>query len=178
MPEGRHPHRVGIGGVHLNATDGARVGEAQERPRLAAIGGLVDTAARGDGIARVRFAGAPIDHVGVGGGDGEVATRRYAGGVHDGLERGAVIGGLPQSAAGGGHVERLGGRGDAFDINDPSHHVGGTDVAPTQGVDDGGVDRGLGRHRGLGGQRTGHQAGHAGAEGEDAKMVHEREEQR
>ena len=178
MTEGRYPHGVGIGGVHLNATDGARVGEAEEGPRLAAVGRLVDAATGRDGIARIRFAGAPVDHVGIRRGDREITTRRHAGRVHDGLEGGAVIGGLPQAAAGGGHVERLRGRRDAFDIDDPSHHVGGADVAPTQGVDDRVAGGGLGRQRRLGHERTGHQAGQRGTESKDANIAHKRDKHR
>ena len=178
MTKGGHPHGVGIGGVHLNATDGARVGEAQEGPRLAPVGGLINAAAGRDGIPRIRFAGAPVDHVGVRRRDREITARRHPGRVHHRLERGAVVGGLPQTTAGGGHVECLRGRRDAFDIDDAPHHVGGADVAPTQGVDDRIAGGGLGRQRRLGSERAGHHAGQRGTDSKDANFAHERDKHR
>src|ERR1035437_3231469 len=96
---------VGVGGMHADARDGLRVGEAHVLPRLAGVGGFVHAVALHDVAAQLGFAHADVDHVGV--------RFRHRHGAHRGtfqLPVGdrtpseAAIGGLPEAAAGGAKV--------------------------------------------------------------------------
>ena len=66
---------VGIGRMDAHLADIARIFEAEMRPGLARVGGLVDAVAMRDIAANGGLAHANIDHVGVGGRDGDAADR-------------------------------------------------------------------------------------------------------
>ena len=75
--------------------------EADVRPRLAGVGGLVDAVARHDVAADARLAHADEDDVGVRLGDRDRADRRAVDlAVGDRRPRAAAVGRLPQAAAG------------------------------------------------------------------------------
>ena len=114
MAERRHVHEVRVRRIDPDLGDDLRLGEADVRPRLAAVGGLVGTAALNDVAADVRFTRADVDDVGVRGGDGDGADRRVVDqGIGHRLPRHAGIGGLPQSTARGAHVVLVRARGAA-----------------------------------------------------------------
>ena len=147
--EGRDPGHVRVGRVHDDSTDVLRLLEPHELPREAAVGRLEDAAAGGDRVARVGLAGAEVHHHGVARRDREVAERGHPVVLEHRAKGRAVVRRLPDATSGGGNEERPRRVGDAFDVGDAAHHVRGTDLSPTEGVDDGLVD-GLreGRNRG------------------------------
>ena len=116
-------------------------GEADVRPRLAGVGGLVDAVAGHDVAADARLAHADVDDVGVRVGDGDGADRRALDlTVGDRRPRRAAVGRLPEPAADGAEVG----------LARPAFHAGhgnraaaavGADAAPAEGVDDRLIDR-------------------------------------
>ena len=53
--------------------DLVRIGEAERCPGFAGVSGAVDTSAKGQVFAELRFAGTDVDHIGVGRRDGDGA---------------------------------------------------------------------------------------------------------
>ena len=105
VAERRNVDQVGIGGVHANARDRLRIGEAHVLPGLAGVDGFVHAVALHDVAAQFGFAHADVDHVGIGFGDRHGADRRALQlTVGDRAPGQAAIGGLPQTAAGGAEV--------------------------------------------------------------------------
>src|SRR6185437_4811930 len=149
MAEGGGVHDVGILRVHNDPTDDVGRAQADEAPVLAAVGGLVHAAAGEDGVAGRGVAGADVE-------DLRIRGRHRHGADAAGLEVAvgevapvvAVVGRLPDAAAGGSHVENVGLVGNAGHGGDASAGEG-ADAAPVQGA--GG--RGLRRHRGGNGQQ-------------------------
>ncbi len=109
MPLRGDVHDVRVRRIDDDATDGARILEPHVRPGLAAVGALVDAVAPARALARVRLAGAHPHREGRRGRDGHGADGHHR--VHvveDGRPRRAVVGALPEPAAGGGDVDRVG----------------------------------------------------------------------
>ena len=102
----RHPHHVGVGGMHAHGGDLTHVAQAGEAPGLTGVGGFIDAAADGDIAADLGRPGARVDHVGMGERDFDGAHGRDrdlpVGDIHPGV---AGVGGLPHAAAGGAHIE-------------------------------------------------------------------------
>ena len=159
-------HDVGVGGVDGDVPDHLPVLEAHQLPGRPAIGGLVDAVARLDGVAAVRVTRAHPHHGGVRLSDGDGADGR--GGLlgEQGSERGAVVGRLPDGAAGGSDVERLGGKPDAGDGIDAAVEVGRSNGTPTESGEGRGV-RGLAGRR----DRSTEQEG-SGEDGENPIATH------
>src|SRR5262249_18262509 len=97
-------------------------------PRLAGVGAAVDAVADLDVAADVGLAGAGVDHIGVGGGDGEGAEGGGGELVGEGVPADAAVGGLPDAGRGGGRVVGGGVGGDAGGAAGASAE-GGADVA-------------------------------------------------
>src|SRR5690606_7196504 len=133
----------------------------------ATVGRLEDAAARRDRVARVRLAGAEVDHVRIARRDREVAERGDAVVVEDGAEGDAVVRRLPDAAGRGRDVEGLRRRRQAFDVRDAAGHVRRTDVAPAQTVDRGLVDGLCAGHAAHAGRE-----GQAGARGQEPVQSH------
>src|SRR5712671_4284551 len=94
--------------VHEDAGDALGLGQAHVGPRLASVGGLVDTVADGDRVARPGLAGADPDGPRVARVDGDRADRLHRLLVEDGPEARAAVLTLPDAAARGADVdERL-----------------------------------------------------------------------
>ncbi len=118
VAERRDVDDVGVAGVDDDVGDVAGVGEADVGPGAAAVGRLVDAVAVRDVRADRRLAGAGVDHVRGGLGDGERADRGGAEeAVRDVLPESAAAGRLPDAAGAGAEVEgaalgRVAGDGD------------------------------------------------------------------
>ena len=93
--------------------DGARIPQADVLPGLAGIDRFVDAVALRQIAADAGFAGAGIDHVGIGRRDGKAADGRSFLLIEDGLPGGGAIGRFPNAAAGGAEVVSVGIAGDA-----------------------------------------------------------------
>src|SRR5262249_42458733 len=93
---------VRVLGVNGDAADLEGLRQTHVLPSLAAVGGLVDAVAVGDGVARVVLAGPDPDDVPVRLGDGDVADGNGAFPVELVLEGDAVVRRLEQPAGGGG----------------------------------------------------------------------------
>src|SRR5207237_8101015 len=106
--------------------------EAHVLPGLAAVGGLVDPVAVGDGVARVVLAGADPDDVAVGRCHADVADGDGGLVVELVVEGDAVVAGLEQAAGGGGDPVGRGVGLEDGDGGDAPAHGGGADAAPVQ----------------------------------------------
>jgi hypothetical protein len=92
VAEGGDEELVGIFGVDFDVGDHLEVAEAEMDPGFAGVGGLLNAVAGGEVGADDACAGADIDDVGVGGGDGDGADG--AGGlVVEEFPGGAEVGG-------------------------------------------------------------------------------------
>ena len=126
---------VVIGGMNADPRDRVRVAEAELRPGLSGVGGLVDAVAGHDVAADARLAHADVDHVGVRLGDGDGADRRTADlAVGDRRPGVARVDGLPQAAA---HRAEVGVERTAFDAahRNRSTAAVGADAAPARGLE-------------------------------------------
>ena len=109
VAQSSHVDDVRIAGMDHDAADDLGLDETLGLPGHPAVGRFEDATARRDRISGIFLAGAGPDLVVIAGRDGEVAHRDHALVGPDGLESGAVIGGLPDTTGRGGHVEGLGG---------------------------------------------------------------------
>ena len=137
----RDVHEVGFLRMDLDPADVAGVGEPHVRPRLPAVGRLVDAVAVDDVDPDRRLAGAGVDHVGVRRGHGERADGgRAEVAVRDVLPVRAAVGRLPHAAGHGAEVEhhRLG------RMPGDGHHAaaaGRADTAPAETLEPGCIHR-------------------------------------
>src|SRR5205823_4017690 len=113
MSEHGDEESVGIRGVDRDHRDLLRVPEAEVRPRLAGVCGLVDPVADGQVGAREPFAAAYIYGIGVRRGDRDRADGLRGLLVEDRLPGATRVVGLPDAAVHLRHVERVGLRRDA-----------------------------------------------------------------
>src|SRR5690349_11170271 len=81
------------------------VTKAEMRPRLSRVGRLVDSVAHGEIGARESFAGADVQHVGVGRGDRERSNRSGRLIVENRLPGATGIGRLPDAAVADAYIE-------------------------------------------------------------------------
>src|SRR5258708_2221962 len=110
------------------------------RPGLTSVSGLVDAVAMRDIAANGRLAHADVDHVGVGGRDGDAADGGASEvAVGDVLPEEPSVHGLPDAATGGAEVERVIVAGVARDGNNATAAIG-ADTAPLQRGEHVGVD--------------------------------------
>ena len=139
MAKHRHVDQVGVPGVHRYLADLPRVTKPGVPPGFSGVGRHVQAVARRRVAPDASLAGADVDDVGIGGGDGD-STDRACGQVvvcnrcpgHTGIDR------LPHAATRGAHV-----------VNEPlirhtghRHHAStsvGTDGSPLEGVEQLGV---------------------------------------
>ena len=142
--------RVGIARVDDDLRDPLRVRQAHVLPGVAAVGGLVDAVADGDGVAGP---GLPRTHpvgvrmVGIEG-DGPDGLHRLS--VEDRGEGGAPVPGLPHPAGRCPHQQRgpTVGLGPSGQGGDAPRHGGGADVADAEaGKAGGGCGGGCGTDR-------------------------------
>ena len=120
-----------------------RLGKHRARPRLAAVGRLVDAGAPRRAAHVVRLAGADPHDVGVRRRDGDGADGSGADRVEDRRPRDAGVGRLPHAARRGGGVDhaadaaarRLGVVGDR-DVGDAAAHDGRSDRPEDEGADE------------------------------------------
>ena len=106
MAEGGDVHQVRVSGMNADPRDVARVGQADVRPGLAAIGRAVDTIAVRHVAADAALAHARVQHVRIGRGQGERAYRgTLKEAVGDVLPVHAAVGGFPHATAGRTEVE-------------------------------------------------------------------------
>ena len=130
MALGGDENTVGIFGIDEDRGDLLGVAEIFEmRPRFSGVGGFVDAVARGKIGALQSFAAADVNDVGVGRRNGE--STDGAGGliVEDGIPGVAEVGGLPDAAVDGRHVENVGLVRNAAD-GDGAASTEGADAAP------------------------------------------------
>ena len=160
VADGGHERHVRVVAVDDHAPDVVRLVEPEVRPRLAAVGRLVDAGAGVGRPRRVRLAGADPDGrpvaLGVAPVDGDVADRDLGHVVEERREGAAGVRRPPQAARGVGDVEvgrvaRL-----ALDVGHAPAHDRRPD-GPERDLGDGGpageVGADLGRPRPLGGRR-------------------------
>src|SRR5262249_38112621 len=101
MTEGRDVHHIRVRGMDADFRNYLGFGQADVRPRLAAISRLVRAAALDDVAADVGLAGADVDDVWIRGRDGHRTDRRVIDQtVGHRLPRSAAVGRLPETAAG------------------------------------------------------------------------------
>ncbi len=130
---------VGVARIDEDGGDLPGVAESEVAPGFAGVGGLVHAVADGEIGALEAFAGAYVDGVGVGGGEGDGADG--AGGlvVEEGLPGAAEIIGLPDAAVVDADVEDVGLGGDAGGADGAAATVG-SDIAPAKaGIVGGGL---------------------------------------
>ena len=132
VPERGNPRRIRIVRVDDDAPDLLRLGEPDELPRLPAVGGLEDSAARRDRVARVLLARAGVDHVRVGWRDRQRPHRDDALVVEDWLEGRSRIRRLVDPAGDSRDVERLRRTGNPRDVADAAAHVRRPDRTPAE----------------------------------------------
>ena len=144
MPHGAGEDGAHVGRAHHHPGDVPRITEPEETPAPAAVGRLVHPAAEGDRIARVRLAGAGVDHVGVSGLQGEIADGKRRLLLEERGPGGAAIDGFPDAAGRRSHIDGVRVAWHAFDVGRASHHVGGADGAEVEAGEGGGVDGGAG----------------------------------
>ena len=125
---------IAVGWVHHDLGDALHIGQAHQRPVVAAVGGLVDAVAHRNAVARPAFAGADPHGLLVGGIQCDGADRLHRLLVELGREAGAAIVGFPHAARGGAHED-----GDLAIIfharrqrRDAARHGGRTDVADAE----------------------------------------------
>ena len=113
MSGDRDEKAVGIARIDGHLGNLLAIAQAEVRPGLAAVGGLVDAIADGEVGTMQSFTAADVDDLRVGGRDGDGADR--AGGllVEDRLPGAAVVGGLPDAAVDRADVEDVGLAGNA-----------------------------------------------------------------
>ncbi len=161
VAQGGDVDAVGVGGIHHDAADAVGGGEADAAPGLAGVGGLVHAVAVGIFRADVGLAGADVDDVGVGGGNGDGADGLHRLGVEDRVPGAAGVVGLPHPAAHRAEVEGVGLAGHARH-RDGTAAAHGADVAPVQAGQQGrGELRGLRRGGEGEGEQREEQAGNA-----------------
>ena len=107
VAESGNVHEVGIFRMHEDARDVLRVFEADVRPGLSGVSGLVHAVAVGDVAADAGFAGANVDDVGVRRSDGDRADGHDGGLVRERRPRRAAVHGLPDAASDGAEVIRI-----------------------------------------------------------------------
>src|SRR5262249_27353534 len=122
--------------VDGDAADVVRVLQPAARPRLAAVGALVDALAPAHRVPRVALAGADVDHLWLALADGDRAGALGRQRVGNRLEAGSAVGRLPHAAAGRGDVERVRVALDGDDVRDPAAHVGRADAPGLQPGED------------------------------------------
>ena len=121
--------------MDADPADELAVLQADVLPAAPGIGRLVDAVAVGDVDADRRLAGAGVDHVGIGGRDGDRADRRAAHeAVGDAAPVHAAVVGLPDAAGAGAEVEHHLVDGIAGDGDDAAA-TRGTDAAPLERVE-------------------------------------------
>lgn len=134
MAQRRDVHHIRILRIHKNPADDVRLAEADKRPALAAIGGLIHTLAGQHSISRSGIACANINNLRIRGRDGHcadiVALEIFVGDV---LPAVAVVITLPHAAARRAHVKNIRLVGDARDRGDAPAGIG-ADAAPVQSV--------------------------------------------
>ncbi len=113
MAESGDEDDVGIGGMDDDFADGAGIFEAYVFPGFAGIDRFVDAVALGEIATDAGFAGANVDGVGIGGGDGEGADGRRFFVIEEGLPGESAIGGFPDAATDGAEVPGVRIAGDA-----------------------------------------------------------------
>src|SRR5205807_1957646 len=118
-------------------------------PGLAGVGRFVDAVAGLDVAADVRLAGADVDHVGVGRGDGQRADGLGRLVVEDGLPADAAVAGFPDAAGRDGGVV---GEWVAWNAGGPRHPAarGGADRAVFRALEVLGAALGLVGAKGTG----------------------------
>jgi hypothetical protein len=119
VPEDGDEHAVRVARVDDDLGDLLRVGEAQVRPRLPAVGGLEDPVAGGEVGALQPLAAAGVDHVGVRFGDGEGADGAGRLVVEDRRPHAPVVVRAPDAAVVHADVERPRPRRDAHGRDGP-----------------------------------------------------------
>ena len=131
--ERRDVDDVGVGRMDADLRNHAGIGERHVRPRLAGVDRLVDAVALHDVAADARLAHADVDDVGVGLGDGDRADRGAVNlAVGHRRPRLALVGGLPQPAAGRAEVALVRPALHARDGNRPAAAIR-ADAAPLVG---------------------------------------------
>jgi hypothetical protein len=105
--ERRDENDVRIVRVNQNASDLARIVEADMGPRLSGVGGFVHAVAEGDLRAHVGFARTDIDNVGIGRRDINRAYRRNGLGIEHGGPSAARVFRLPHATADRAEVKRV-----------------------------------------------------------------------
>src|SRR5207248_6765343 len=130
---------VGVARIDDDARDPLRLREPHVLPALAAVDGLVDAVADGDGIARPRFARSHPDDLRILRIDLHLADRLHRLLVEDGLEGGAAVLALPDPAARRSH-EQQGLSPDVSPVDGgyAAAHRRRPDVAGVQSGDDAG----------------------------------------
>ena len=112
MAEGCDESDVGIVGIDNDLADGAAVAQANVLPGLARVEGFVDSIAVRNVAAYAGFAGADVNSIVIGIGDGQAANRSASLFIEDRRPGLSAVGGLPHTAA--RHAEIVG-RGIARD---------------------------------------------------------------
>ena len=113
MAEGGYENDVGVIGIDDDFADGARVAESDVFPTFAGVEGFVDSIALRNVAAYAGLAGANVNDVVIGIGDGQAADGTSSLFVEDWRPTDGAVGGLPDSAAGGAEVVGGGIAGDA-----------------------------------------------------------------
>ena len=142
---------VGIFRMDGDAADLEGLLQAHVLPGLAAVGGLVNAVAVGDGVAWVVLAGADPDDVAVGGSHADRADGDGAFAVELVVEGDAVVDRLEQSARSGG--DPVGGRVGLEDgqRGDAAAHRSGPDRTPGKCLEPVGIERAIrGKKVGVG----------------------------
>ena len=133
--------RVRVLRVDHDARDALGIGQADVRPGVATVGGLVDAVADRHGVARPRFARAHPHDLRIGRVDRDRADRLHRLLVEHRLERRAAVGRLPDAAARGADVQqRLAVDVAASDGGDAAAHRGRADVARAESGDRAGIE--------------------------------------
>ena len=115
MALGGDEEAIGIFGIDDDVGDLLGVAQAEMLPGVAGVGGLVNAVAGGEIGTAQAFAAADVNDVGIGGRDGDGADGAGGLGVEDRDPGVAEVGGLPDSAVVGRHVENILMSGNAGD---------------------------------------------------------------
>ena len=105
VPERGDEHAVGVRRIDHDLGNLLGVAQAEVRPRLAGVGGLVHAVAGGQVGPLLRLAGADVDHVGIGRRHGQRANRAGRRRIEDRQPRAPGVGGLPDAAVDDADVE-------------------------------------------------------------------------